>query len=179
MVAGRPRSSSFSPEDMISLGEEMIKWIEENNPIHLSQFYCVHKKLTDKEWDAMRKVPEFLHYYEQALKMVGYQYLEKESRIDPSLKHRWTRVYFKDIKEAENEDLRYKNQLAIELAEAVEKMKSQNGNVPPEIQSKVEELFSTISAHQSVRKMACSSNNTESKSVCETGESSTCRGNES
>lgn len=101
---GRPRTTSLPPEEMDKLGQEMIQWVAENDPIHLSQFYSLYKGFTDSQWDAMSRLEQFIPYYEQALKMVGYKYLRKDSEIEPSLKHRWQRVYFKDVRKREDED---------------------------------------------------------------------------
>ena len=102
--SGAPRVFSLPPEEMIALGEEMIKWILENNPIHLTQWWAIHKNFTDRQWDAMRHIEEFVPYYQKALKIIGLQYLQKNSEIEPSLKHRWQRVYFKDLKRCEDAD---------------------------------------------------------------------------
>jgi len=104
MAGGRPRTVSLSPDEMIELGEEMLQWIIENDPIHLSQWYSIHKSYTDKQWDTMQVAPEFFPYYEKALKLVGFKYLKKDSPIEPSLKQRWQRVYFKDLRKREDSD---------------------------------------------------------------------------
>lgn len=105
MPAGRPRTVSLPPDEMIALGEEMIAWVAENDPIHLSQWYCILKGYTDKEWETMHVAPEFFPFYERALKLVGYKYLTKDSPIETSLKQRWQRVYFKDLMKQEDADL--------------------------------------------------------------------------
>jgi len=105
MPGGRPRTVSLSPKEMIQLGEDMIDWILENEPLHLSQWYCIEKGYTDKEFDTMHVAPEFFPYYEKALKIIGLQYLQKNSDIEPSLKQRWQRVYFKDLRRQEDADL--------------------------------------------------------------------------
>ncbi len=102
-TSGRPRTVSLPPDEMIALGEEMVSWVMENNPIHLSMWYCILKGYTDKEWDTMHVAPEFFPYYEKALKLVGYNYISKLSLVDPSLKQRWQRVYFKDLRREEDE----------------------------------------------------------------------------
>lgn len=101
---GAPRTVSFSKEEMIALGEEMVKWVKENKPIHLSVWYTQVKDFTDEQWDTFRKRPEFVHYYTKALKLVGYSYLDKDSSVDVRLKDRWQRVYFKDLKAQEDAD---------------------------------------------------------------------------
>jgi hypothetical protein len=107
MAGGRPRTVSLPPEDMIKLGEEMLKWIEKNDPIHLCQFYSLEKMFTYKQWDAMTQKPEFVPYYEKALQIIGLKYLRKDNEIEPSIKQRFLRVYFKDVKHAENEKIAY------------------------------------------------------------------------
>ncbi len=104
MAGGRPRTVSFSAEEMIALGEEMIEWIKTNKPIHLSMWYTQEKDFTDEQWDTFRKCPEFFHYYTKALKLIGYSYLDKDSNVDVRLKDRWQRVYFKDLKHQEDQD---------------------------------------------------------------------------
>lgn len=105
MPAGRPRTVSYTPEKMVELGEEMINWVLENKPMHLSQWYHGAKRFVFKDWETMRKAPEFFMYYEQALSLVGLQYIEKNSNIEPNVKNRWLRVYFKDLRKREDEDL--------------------------------------------------------------------------
>jgi hypothetical protein len=107
MPAGRPRTVSLPPDEMIKLGKEMIEWVKNNNPLHLSQWYCIEKGYTDSEWDTMHVAPEFFPYYEKALKMVGIQYLAKDSNVDSNIKQRWQRVYFKDLKKSEDEKTRH------------------------------------------------------------------------
>jgi hypothetical protein len=104
----RPRTVSLEPEEMIKLGEEMVEWVIENKPIHLSMWYTQLKDFTDNEWNAMRQIPEFLHYYTKALKLVGYGYLDKDSKVDSKLKDRWQRVYFKDLRDQEDQDAKDK-----------------------------------------------------------------------
>ncbi len=103
-TSGAPRTVSYTEQEMIVLGQEMVAWVIKNKPIHLSMWYTQHKDFTDKQWDAFIKRPEFLHYYTKALKLVGYSYLDKDSQVDVRLKDRWQRVYFKDLKKQEDED---------------------------------------------------------------------------
>lgn len=104
MPAGRPRTVTPPPEEMIQLGEEMIAWVKKNKPLHLSQWYSIEKFITDKVWECMQVAPEFFPYYELALKLVGQQYLDKRSNVRDGISHRWQRVYFKDLKKIEDAD---------------------------------------------------------------------------
>jgi hypothetical protein len=101
----RPRSVSLAPEKMIALGEEMVEWII-NHPktLHLSEWYTIEKMFTYNQWKTMIVIPEFFPYYEKALKIVGKQYLDKSSNVRDGISQRWQRVYFKDLKEQEDQD---------------------------------------------------------------------------
>lgn len=113
MPIGRPRTVSLPPDEMIKLGEEMVKWVTKNDPLHLSAWYCILKGYTDAEWDTMHVCPEFFPYYEQALKIVGMKYLDKTSNVREGVSQRWQRVYFKqDLKKEEDETLKFKADLA-------------------------------------------------------------------
>lgn len=124
MAGGRPRTITPDPEDMVALGEEMVKWVEKNKPIHLSMWYTQVKDFTDHQWDSFRRIPEFLHYYTKALKLVGYGYLDKDSNVDVRLKDRWQRVYFKDLKQEEDDNVMQQHNLKKELMELEAKIKS-------------------------------------------------------
>lgn len=105
-AGGRPRTVSLPPDEMIALGEEMIKWLKDNpETLHLSQWYSQVKHLLFSEWDTMSKKPEFVPYYEQALQLVGLQYLDKRSNVRDGISQRWQRVYFKDLRDSEDIDL--------------------------------------------------------------------------
>lgn len=105
MTAGRPRTVSFPPDDMIALGEELISWLDDNpDTLHLSQWYSRVKHFTFKQWDAMTQLPEFLPYYEQALQTVGLQYLDRRSNVRDGISQRWQRLYFRDLRKHEDAD---------------------------------------------------------------------------
>lgn len=148
MVMGRPRTVSFSPEEMIALGEEMVEWVKINKPIHLSIWYTQEKDFTDAQWDTFRKCPHFFHYYTKALKLVGYSYLDKDSNVDVRLKDRWQRVYFKDLREQEDEDARFK----AEIASQVTKQGTEEEN------RKLDQILDVMTARQSSCKIDNSNN---------------------
>lgn len=102
---GRPRTVSLQPDEMIELGHEMIQWLKEHpKALHLSAWYSIEKGFTDKMWATMQTMPEFLPYYEQALKIVGQKYLDKDSNVRDGISQRWQRVYFKDLRISEDAD---------------------------------------------------------------------------
>lgn len=156
-AGGRPRTTSLSSKDMIDLGKEMVEWVIENQPIHLSKWYTVHKDFTDSQWDAFRKCPEFIHYYTKALKIVGYQYIDKDSKVDVRIKDRWLRVYFKDLRDQEDDDSRY-----------MSKLKAQEQNAASETDSKkLDALTNQISEALSLsieRKMDAKRSKADAKS---------------
>jgi hypothetical protein len=151
MPAGRPRTSTPPPEEMIKLGEEMLEWIKVNKPLHLSEWYSGEMFITSKVWDTMQVAPEFFPYYEKALRMIGKQYLDKTSKVRDSISHRWLRVYFKDLKREEDETAKF-NQLL-----KIEEMEKQ----PAEVVEKFNELMTLMKSNQE-RKIDETSNNTES-----------------
>lgn len=134
----RPRSVSLPPEDMIKLGEEMVAWVKENKPLHISKWYSIEKGILFSEWDTMSKKPEFVPYYEQAMQIIGEQYLDKNSNVREGASQRWQRVYFRDLAREEDgkedrkmeKDFEYKKKL-LEL-EAYVKSK-QNENVSEDV----------------------------------------------
>ena len=59
--SGAPRTVSFPPDEMIKLGEEMVKWVNEHPEIlHLSEWYTIHKMFTYKQWKTFIQCNEFL-----------------------------------------------------------------------------------------------------------------------
>lgn len=119
---GRPRTVSFSPEEMEKLGQEMINYIYNNigDIVHLSDWYTLEKSFTYKQWKTFIHREEFIPYYEKALRIIGKKYLIKDTDIEPSLKHRWLRHYFADLREQEDEDAKFASRLKAEEAVAVD-----------------------------------------------------------
>ncbi len=75
MVAGRPRTTSFSVEEMIELGEEMVEWVIKNKKtLHLSEWYTIEKGFLYREWKTFIQREEFIPHYEKALKIIGKKY---------------------------------------------------------------------------------------------------------
>ena len=98
---GRPRTVSYEPEEMIALGEEMIEYVLENDPLHINQFYDVEKMIHPKVWDTLIQAPEFYPYYRKAQAIISKHYLNGD--INPNIAQRHQRVYFRDLLKSENE----------------------------------------------------------------------------
>ena len=106
MAGGAPRTVSLSPDEMIKLGEEMLEWVKLNKDtiLHLSEWYTIEKGYIYNQWKAFIQIKEFLPYYERCLKIVGKKYLEKDNNVRDRISDRWQRIYFKDLKEQEDQD---------------------------------------------------------------------------
>jgi hypothetical protein len=106
MAGGRPRVFSLSEKDMIELGKEMVDYVKKNKKtiVHLCEWYTIEKGFTYNEWKNFIQKQEFFPYYEQALKIVGLKYVDKNSNIRDGISQRWQRVYFADLKEQEDRD---------------------------------------------------------------------------
>lgn len=126
MAGGAPRTVSFSVEEMEILGQEMVDWVVLNKPIHLCEWYTILKKYTYKEWKAFIQRPEFLPYYEQALKLTGLQYLKK-GEIEPGIANRFVRIYFADLRDEENETKKMNAVIEAEAKKAIEDRRA----IPP------------------------------------------------
>lgn len=128
MVAGRPRTVTFSDDEMENLGQEMLDWIiARPETLHLSQWYTIEKMFTYNEWKTFLQCKKFLPYYEKALKLVGLNYLNKDSKVRDGISQRWQRVYFKDLRESEDQD----------AEEEAERKKSIESSKPSQVVVKV------------------------------------------
>ena len=156
-AGGRPRTVSLPPDEMILLGKEMVTWVIENQPIHLSKWWSIHKDIPDDDWDTMRKIPEFFQYYAKAMRIIGYQYIEKDSKIDHKIKDRWLRVYFKDLRAQEDEDAKNASMLKKEEVAAA-------SDIDSNALSEMTQLFSELQASSRERKSAEIKSNAETRS---------------
>ena len=155
MAGGRPRKVSFSPDEMIELGKEMIEWVRHNDPLHLSQWYTIHKGFIYKEWKTFIQRPEFVPYYEVALKMVGMKYLDGESKkIKQGISERWQRVYFRDLCEKEDDDFQAKIDRDLEAKKKLLMMQHELDNidikkVTPELSAQFDAIMKMLGKSQS------------------------------
>jgi len=118
---GRPRTVCPHHDELVELGIEMIQWFKVHpDALHISEWYSVEKFIVDNVWDVMIQKPEFLAYYELAMKLVGKKYLDKTSNVREGASQRWQRVYFKDLRKQEDEDAKFNSRLKAEEAVAVD-----------------------------------------------------------
>lgn len=140
------------PDEMIKLGEEMVEWVEKNKPLHLSQWYTIHKMYTYKQWDCFTQVKEFLPYYEKALKLVALNYIN--GTIAPAIAQRFLRAYFDDMRIQEDNDLQNKldKELAKEKAKLEHEIKLKTDatmNISKDVVDKYDATMRQLSALQS------------------------------
>lgn len=114
---GAPRTVTPEDDELIELGEEMIRWVVENNPLHINQWYTLEKHMIYNEFQTIIAKPVFKRYYEKALTLIGSNYLDKNSNVRDCVVPRWQRHYFKDLKKEEDVDAKEKVKMAQEIQE--------------------------------------------------------------
>lgn len=105
MAGGRPRTVSPPPEECIKLGEEMIEWVIQNQPTHLSEWFSIEKMIPWKTWNAMCELPEFLPYYEKALALVAIK--TRDKTMSDGVSQRFLSLYHRDLKKEERENAEF------------------------------------------------------------------------
>jgi hypothetical protein len=131
----RPRTVSLPAAEMEVLGSEMVKWVSQSQPLHLSEWYTIHRGFTYNEWKTFLQREEFIPYYERALKIVGKHYLNGD--VHPSIAQRWLRIYFKDLREREDAD---KDADVARTKENISKIDPQTGALVEALLKQIAEL---------------------------------------
>jgi len=110
---GRPPNPGFSDEEVIALGEELMRWCEEqdNNEksdvVHLSEWYSEIKKIAPSQFESLRGRPCFVDYYERAIKWMGKRIL-KNTKMPSAYGSRFLGIYFREVKEHEMDTVEHK-----------------------------------------------------------------------
>lgn len=166
MVAGAPRTVSLSQQEMIALGKEMVSFAQKNKNkiLHLSEWYTIEKMFTYKEWKTFIQREEFIPYYEQALKIVGLKYVDKNSNVRDGISQRWQRVYFCDLKEQEDLDLRAKFELEKEMELFKHNLSSDGAKVDDKVLEQFETLMSLMKNNQLQRSTSINKYSDDKKS---------------
>lgn len=111
-AGGRPRTTTPPKDELIELGEELVKWATEETDelrCRFCDWYSLQKGLLHKEWDLMVQKPEFRGYYEKAQTALAKRYLDGSVR--DSIGHRFLRIYSPEIRKEEDEVLKLKLEL--------------------------------------------------------------------
>lgn len=120
----RPRTKTPSPKKTKELGEELVKWAQEENKkdphTRFSQFYALEKSIPRKTWKSIVLSVEFLPYYEKAQALLAKRCMDKNV-MDKSFGHRFLRLYECDLIESENDGKKFEAELKkLSLDEAKE-----------------------------------------------------------
>ena len=107
LTSGRPRTSSPCKEDLIELGEDLVKWAsdktkrEEPIRVRFCDWYT-DRGFIRKQWEDFRIKPEFSWYYERARTLLGLRYVD--GTVNQSIAHRYLRIYDPEVRDSEDAD---------------------------------------------------------------------------
>lgn len=108
----RPRTSVPEHDELVELGKDLVEWATEKTKelrCRYCQWYSGKHGFLAKQWDHMLEKPEFRGYYEQAQLALAQRFLD--GSVNPSIAHRFLRIYCPDVKLDENELEAYKASL--------------------------------------------------------------------
>lgn len=107
MRVGRPRSAIPERDELILLGEELVKWATEKEKkgerirVRFCDWYT-DQGFVRKQWEHMREKPEFQWYYEKARSLLAMRYVD--GTVNQSIAHRYLRMYDPELRDDENKD---------------------------------------------------------------------------
>jgi hypothetical protein len=145
---GRPPKEGFSKPELIQLGEEFLKWMEENDKkdiVHLSEFYSEVKGIPRTYWkENVCRRPEFRTYYEKGMDWIGKKLL-KNKTLSTSYGNRFLGIYFKEVAEHELEQAKLRIDYEIE-----KKSELNNKNTLSPNDSNLSQLISDVKSLKGV-----------------------------
>lgn len=147
---GRPRTRTPPPEELIKLGEDLLKWATEPTKelrCRFCQWYSLRHGILDREWDLMIEKEEFHGYYEKARVALGNRYLD--GTVKEGIAHRFLRIYAPEVRKQENDDKVFESSLK----------EKENKAATEEDIKRHEALMAQISSLQNSRKIADNNNN--------------------
>lgn len=109
---GRVRTSSPDDEELEKLGQELVQWATEPTSelrYHINQFWLLEKKLSRESLKRARTNPVYRPYHDQAKAALANRYVD--GSINPSIAQRFLRLYFDDLREEEDYQVRLKAEL--------------------------------------------------------------------
>lgn len=120
LKVGAKRTHTPQYDDLIAFGEEMVEFFEKNpHTLHINQWYCRIKGVIYKDWKAMIQKPEFIPYYERAASIVALNYVDKTSNMREGASQRFLRVYYKDVRDCEDELILFQEKVKTDSKETV------------------------------------------------------------
>lgn len=123
-------------EELHKLGKELVEWATAKDPkrLHITQWHLLEKGISGDVWLKWLEKPVFRRYYEKALRALSIKYID--GTVNPSIAQRFLRLYFKDLRDEENDTMKMKAELQKkvddskdsmnELADAIIKMSKKN-----------------------------------------------------
>jgi hypothetical protein len=106
MPGGRPRTCVPEKEELIKLGEDLLKWASEVQHGELRcrwcEWYAKKHFFIRTQWKRMLDTPEFRPYYEAAQPYLAEKWID--GTINQSIAHRYLRIYDPELKESEDQD---------------------------------------------------------------------------
>jgi hypothetical protein len=114
---GRPPNPGFSNEELVKLGEELLKWCSDNEEndkiVHISQFYVKEKDIAPTQWDSICARDSFLPYYQKATKWMAIKIMTNK-RLSESYGNRYLGMYDRALHQYEKEKVEHKIDYQIE-----------------------------------------------------------------
>lgn len=106
MPGGRPRTSVPEKEELIELGEDLLKWASEYDENELRcrwcEWYAKKHFFIRAQWKHMIEKPEFRPYYEIAQAYLAERWID--GTIKEGIAQRYLRIYDPELRESEDID---------------------------------------------------------------------------
>lgn len=116
---GRPRTVCPEHDELVELGKDLLQWAtEETNELRcrFCQWYSLKHMILGRVWDLMIEKAEFHGYYESARAALAQRYMN--GAVNPSIAHRFVRIYMPEVKRDEEEKARFEAELKAKVEES-------------------------------------------------------------
>ncbi len=117
MVAGRPRTTSPSEEEVTKIGEALLEWVHKDDKkephLRFAQFYAEHMHILRKVWKEIIQLEQFRPYYEEAQSVLARRCIN--GTMEKSFGQRFIRLYDYELTQEENETAKYNADLRKEI----------------------------------------------------------------
>lgn len=116
MTSGRLRTICPEDDELIELGKDLVRWATEETDEFRCRFcqWYSPRGILDKVWKLMVIKEVFCPYYEEARQALSRRFLD--GTVNPSIAHRFMRIYCPEVKEEENEKTLFDARAAKEAA---------------------------------------------------------------